>query len=327
MLERVFDVRFTATTQDEIRSFDAWLVLNYGRTHAAWASRLRVPCYMAIDTQPAASSSLDGIELVVANRSEVPSTIAGRTIRSAHAGTFEPLPGWLPQTTPLASIRGAPVWGIRGAPPSRNHFVGIPVPELGDGQPLFQCFDDGHLAEIIPLLSFLRELTDDPRWTEPPLSACFMFDDPNLHWPTYGHLDFAEVAGQAARHRYHVAFATIPLDGWFVHSKTAALFRDHPEALSLLIHGNDHVKEELARRMSDAARAAMLRQALHRIVNLEKRSGVYVSRIMAPPHGACSEETLAQMCMSGFEAACISKGSLRHYNPRAPWLATVGVGP
>ena len=54
-----------------------------------------------------------------------------------------------------------------------------------------------------------------------------MLDDPNLHWPTYGFLDYAALVGSAKKHNYHVAIATIPLDGWFVHSAVGQLFREN----------------------------------------------------------------------------------------------------
>ena len=152
-----------------------------------------------------------------------------------------------------------------------------------------------------------------------------MFDDPNLHWPTYGFIDFAQIAAHAQMHNYHVSFATIPLDTWFVHMPTAALFKQHSDRLSLLIHGNDHITEELARDYSEKERSRILLQALGRIGELEHRSGVVVSRVMVAPHGACSEKVLEEMAQLGFESACISSGSLRHYNGQATWLRTIGI--
>jgi hypothetical protein len=32
--------------------------------------------------------------------------------------------------------------------------------------------------------------------------ACFMFDHPSLHWPTYGFLDYTVLARHAKRHNY-----------------------------------------------------------------------------------------------------------------------------
>jgi hypothetical protein len=48
---------------------------------------------------------------------------------------------------------------------------------------------------------------------------------------------------------------------------------------------------------------------------------------MAPPHGACRELSLYAMANLGFEAACVSKGSLQYYNNNSEWLKTLGMKP
>jgi hypothetical protein len=103
------------------------------------------------------------------------------------------------------------------------------------------------------------------------------------------------------------------------------LFRSHPDRLSLCVHGNDHVKRELAQKFTAAQRGALLQQALRRIGDLERVSGVKVARVMVPPHGACSDAMLTDLPQYGFEAACISHGSLRAHNPEQPWVAQLGV--
>jgi hypothetical protein len=149
-------------------------------------------------------------------------------------------------------------------------------------------------------------------WRNPELRACFLFDDPNLHWPSYGHLHYEELARDAAHHRYHVAIATVPLDGWLVHPQARNTFARHPEALSLIIHGNEHVRHELGRRRNPEDALALAHQALARIAALERRAGLAIARIMAPPHGVCSEEMAGGLLRAGFEALTVS----RPY----PWL-------
>jgi hypothetical protein len=154
-----------------------------------------------------------------------------------------------------------------------------------------------------------------------------MLDDPNLHWRTYGFVDFAQIAAHAETYKYHVSFAMIPLDTWYIHKPTALLFQQYRDQMSLLIHGNDHIAQELSRPFLDEELARNLLQALGRIDEFERHSGLQVSRVMAPPHGACSESTLGKMAQLGFEAASISKGSLRHDNGQATWLRTLGMRP
>jgi hypothetical protein len=232
-----------------------------------------------------------------------------------------------PDERPLASGERGSVWAFsqrNGAKHFRSGFVLPPFPVEGTLQEVL----NGHrFLEILPLLQFLREIGADPSPAYPPLRACFIFDDPNLHWPHYGYADYRQLAVRAEKENYHVAFATIPLDTWFTHNGTAGIFRDHRRRLSLLIHGNNHAKRELARPYSDAERLFLLKQAVRRIERLERRSGLAVSRVMVPPHGACSEEMLAALPVCGFEAACISHGSLRAHNKSKPWTKTLGYLP
>jgi hypothetical protein len=65
-----------------------------------------------------------------------------------------------------------------------------------------------------------------------------MLDDPNLHWRTYGYVDYAQIAAHAKIHNYHMSFAMIPLDTWYVHKPTALLFQQNRNQISLLFHGS-----------------------------------------------------------------------------------------
>jgi hypothetical protein len=50
-----------------------------------------------------------------------------------------------------------------------------------------------------------------------------------------------------------------------------------------------------------------------RVARFEHRAGLRVSRVMAPPHGACSEPLARELPAFGFDALCASRPS--------PWLA------
>ena len=130
-------------------------------------------------------------------------------------------------------------------------------------------------------------------------------------------MHFRALAADAADVGYHAAFATIPLDGWYASRRAVELFNANKETLSLLIHGNDHVRRELGRPLEPAARVALLRQGMRRIERFERRYGIAVARVMAPPHGACSEAMAADLVGLGYDALCVS----RPY----PWLASPPV--
>ena len=64
------------------------------------------------------------------------------------------------------------------------------------------------------------------------------------------------------------------LDTWLIHKPTALLFQQYRDQLSLLIHGNNHIAQELARPYEDEGLNGDLQQALRRIDEFERRSGV-----------------------------------------------------
>jgi hypothetical protein len=236
-----------------------------------------------------------------------------RGLELADAGAAFPLGGgpW-PDQKIVASADGRALWAVERVEADHQRLA-IGPDELGAGETLRERFQDGRFLAVLPILELGRRLRRAQDWAVPPLRACFLFDDPNLHWPSYGHLRFGELARDAARHGYHVAMATVPLDAWHVDPRAAAIFAQHPQELSLIVHGNDHVRGELAR--VDRAEVALdlAHQALERTSALERKSGLAVGRIMAPPHGVCSEAMATGLLRAGFEALTVSRAY--------PWLA------
>jgi hypothetical protein len=213
----------------------------------------------------------------------------------------------------LAMRGDDPVWLSRPAPCGPRAVVAVAPAELAAAEALRDRLGDGRFLAIAALVHFVRAVCEPIGWRPPPLRACFLFDDPNLHWGSYGHLRYRELLRHADRHDYHVALATVPLDGWFAHPAAARLFGSRPDRLSLVMHGNDHTRLELARPAGAADRRALLAQALRRTAAFERRSGLTVDRVMVAPHGVCSREIARDLFAFGFEALCIS----RPY----PWLA------
>jgi hypothetical protein len=261
-----------------------------------------------------------GVSLVSAG---VDSRLRGRTLEEAHAGRAR-----LPAAAgaPLARDAAGALWARRG-----SGEVAILAPlELGPEEPLRDRLHPGRWLALAPLIQFVRTVAaaHDAAWSPPPPRATFLLDDPNLHWPSYGFLRFARIAAAAREQIYHVAFATIPIDAWFAHPKAARTFRENPGQLSLLMHGNDHLARELARELGERERQRLVAQALRRIVAFERRSGVPVSRLMAAPHGVCSEEMARTMLAFDLEGVTISRPYPWLARPPAHWLAhPPGSGP
>jgi hypothetical protein len=324
-LGEVFNVRFETRQFENDTGIDAWLLHNIDREDMHWIAKSEHPCFAIIRGDNLGNCG-ESRSVEFSADSVLPSVLHGRRVECDGAAEVKALPKWLRNISVIASKGGEPIWGIQHASGNLHHYTSLLLQELGDGEALFQLFQGREFLRLLPLFLFLRGLVDDPRWDPPPLQACFMFDDPNLHWPRYGFIDFEGMAKHAKRYIYHASFATIPLDAWFVHKPTASLFQRHRNEISLLIHGNDHTTNELGRFYPERERKRILMQALSRIAKLERRAGVEVSRVMAAPHGACSEGFLKDMSEMEFEAVSVSGGSLKRHNPGANFVRTFGIG-
>lgn len=203
----------------------------------------------------------------------------------------------------LAEREGSLVWQARGLGDARVDVAAVPPSELQTGMSLRDYLSGKDWLGLLPLIHFLRAVTDYEWWSRPPARATFLIDDPNLHWPSYGFVEFERLARHAHAHGYHVALATIPLDSWFVHRKAAQALINARSQLSLAIHGNDHLYRELECIPPHDA-AGLLRQALRRIARLEERTGLSVARVMIPPHGVCADHMFEPLVDAGFEALC-----------------------
>jgi hypothetical protein len=139
-------------------------------------------------------------------------------------------------------------------------------------------------------------------------------------------LQYGKLLERAKSRKFHVAFATVPLDAWCAHPKAVKLFRDHTEQFSLLVHGNDHSKRELSQSRPKESYLRLAAQSLRRMDRLERNTGVHVARVMAPPHGGVANNCLAALLTAGFEGACASVGDLRRFNSGL-FHASYGLGP
>ncbi len=108
----------------------------------------------------------------------------------------------------------------------------------------------------------------------------------------------------------------VPLDASRFRRDVARLFREAPGALSLLIHGNDHLRHELMSTSQQRANA-LLAQALRRTADFERRSGVPVSSVMTAPHEQCSRVAMRAMFRLGFEGVSLDW--------RYPWQGRQGT--
>jgi hypothetical protein len=324
-LEQVFPARFVRTDTINPEQFDGALSIG---SEITWDLPMEVPTLVLV--APSEKALGEGAIIDFAT-----DTRLARPLRRASIAESSG-PGTPPDEIPassrvLASVGLKPVWWQSGGDRPPLFMSAYPAAQLHEGEALREHLCAGRFMALLPLVHFLGVLLGQRGWQHPPLRASFVIDDPNLHWPSYGFLKYRELIDHAARHAYHVGFATVPLDGRLVEPRAAALVRENAAVLSLLMHGNDHTSRELGRLSTDAAAEVAIAQALRRIAALERRSGVRVERVMAPPHGACSEPALRAMFRLGLEAACISRphpwrDGLPALTPLAGWHPAEIVG-
>jgi hypothetical protein len=321
-LQELCGVSFAADLKLDGRDCDAAVVFGALRGEAIQIARSGVRC-LAFVGGPVKAVQCGSADVSLAHTSYLPSCFRGIALRDPSIKTISDVdrkPGDV-----VIAHQGADIlWISRREGASAVDLIATAPPTLSGSDYLFSRFQETDWFSLLPLLHFVREVSG---WTLPPARACFMFDDPNLHWKTYGYVKYQELVEDARLHRYHVSFATVPIDGWYVHQPTARLFREHSDQLSLLIHGNNHTHFELHRGLRATGARAVAAQALRRADRLERVSGVGVSRVMAAPHGACSHAMAEALVQTGYEAACISRGSLMSRNPHVPWPVSTGMQP
>jgi hypothetical protein len=251
-------------------------------------------------TAGAAEGDTDPGAVRFSSADDVPRPFRGRTLLDA-SGSPSPLVPHASERVLAVGPRG-PVWVRRTEGERKFDRVALAPPSLA-AERLRDAFRPGRFLATLPLLAFAASLAG--RSELPPLPAAVIVDDPNLHRERYGFLDFRAIAA-VEQVPLHVALAMIPLDTWRESRRAVRIFaRSH--ALSLLIHGNNHVSRELGRTLEEQAGTAQLAQAIRRIERFERRTELRVSRTMAAPHGACSRESIRRMVRTGFSSLVISR--------------------
>lgn len=214
---------------------------------------------------------------------------------------------------PVAVSGGAEVLAVAGGRPAwvreadGTEIASAEPAELGPGEFLRDRLTAGRFWSLLPLVELLRRVCAERSRAPASLRACFVIDDPNVRFSSYGYVSYPALARDAREHGYHVAIATIPLDLLLPGRRAAAVFRDHPGQLSLVVHGNDHVHRELGRSRGPEPADRLARAVLARVGRFERRAGIRIERVMCPPHGACSAETLAALFRQGFAGLAASR--------------------
>jgi hypothetical protein len=323
-LEEAFPVRFEGRRDGELRDLDAVLELG-GRAQGEAAAAAGTPTLSLLIAEPGAPGA--AVDNALGHDSRLDSRLRGAVLPDEHLGCVLDSGIALDssgQTIVLASCRDQPTWIHAG-----THQTALLAPaELGAEEALRERLCGGRSAALLPLVHFLRELTAPIRWQPPAARASLLFDDPNLHWPSYGFVKLDALGRHAQEHGYHAAMATVPLDGWFGHPAAVRAMVASQDALSLVVHGNDHFGGELGRLETEAEALALAAQARRRVEAFGRRTGVTVDRVMVPPHEECSRAVPGSLRRCGFEAVTMTRPFPWLAPPPRSWLSRPeGVGP
>jgi hypothetical protein len=303
-LEALFDVRFEPRGRERADGLDA--VIAFDGLADRHDSQVPVLCYAESDERPPEAAA----SFVTFGRSQpIDARLRGRQLSESGLTTIRTR---LPEGEPLAWDDGGPVWVVDDRTGTETALVA--PRELGLEEPLRDRLSARRFLELLPLVHLLRRATAYDDWSRPPPRAAFVFDDPNLHWTSYGYIRFPDLARHARAHGYHAAMAIIPLDCWYAHPSAARQFRPG-EPLSLTMHGNDHVFHELGQRLEAPDAVPLFEQAIRRVSRLERSAGIRVDRIMVPPHESCSDEMMESMLGPGIEAVCRAPTWWREWAP------------
>ena len=292
-LEEAFPVRFVGSSDAEIDASGAAIVFPGG----VRPSRLPIPC-LSLTGGPAPGGGDRAVGVEMARDAGLDRALHGQSLRDEHHGLPAPVPVGRGFRV-LATAFGAPVWVVKDSPAGREETASAHPPMLGEREFLRDHLTAGRFWSLLPIAHFLKRLSFGLSGALERHRACFVIDDPNVRFSSYGHVHFGALARDARDCGYHVALATIPLDLVLPGGRTAGVLREFPSHLSLAVHGNDHVRHELARPSArDAERIA--RSAVARVERFERRVGVRVDRVMCPPHGAFCPAALSALFRAGF---------------------------
>jgi hypothetical protein len=309
-LEEAFPVRFEARGEGEIRDLDAILELGeQGEPQRAAAAGVPALRLLAPELSEPGERAVQALGSTAhldrrLHGAELPDARLAAALDSADQGPE--------RAAVLACCGDIPTWTRRGKLETALLFP----TELGPEEALRERLCERRSAALLPLVHFLRELTAAEAPQPAATRASLVFDDPNLHWPSYGFVDLAALGDHARAHGYHAGLAMVPLDAWYAHPGALRALQESGGALSLLVHGNDHYGGELGRLHDEAEALAQAAQALRRVRAFERRTGLGVDRVMVPPHEQCSQAAATALRRCGFEALTVTQPY--------PWLGDGG---
>lgn len=204
---------------------------------------------------------------------------------------------------PVVTTAAGATFMFRSPLPVPPVFVASSAVDLDIDTPVDgNCFDiRDHFLATAPIAMFTLWAFRGVAWSRTKLSASLVVDDPLLR-PRYGYLVYKDVLDHMLRHGFSTTIAFIPWNWRRTRSRTAHMFLQHPQKLSIVVHGNDHTSGEFGVNSVDA-HARKIRTATHRMRAHEKRARVPWTPVMVFPQGIFSTQALPALKAANFVAA------------------------
>lgn len=148
----------------------------------------------------------------------------------------------------------------------------------------------------LPMMMFLRFAAGDRAWHSVGHFANLTVDDAWLTEP-YGNLSYEGLVEEMKEHSFHTTIAFVPWNYDRSDAGVVSLFREHPDLLSICIHGNNHDHREFGdyKHVSFEAQKYNLGQALARMEEFHRLTGISYDPVMVFPHAVSPAKTFRQM--------------------------------
>jgi hypothetical protein len=228
------------------------------------------------------------LEYLVAERSGIAQQLSGATLPFAAESAWRFVLNSSGQDSTLLSLRGVhgvyPVFIRTDVNHQSIFLLSGTAPGVADAQ--WNAPDAvGAFAAVAPMMMFLKYAAGDRGWHTPQYFANFTIDDPWLREP-YGHLDYKGLLAEMDRHNFHTTIAFIPWNYDRSEPGMVALFRSRPDRYSISVHGDNHDHKEFEgfNDKSLALQTSKLKQALARMNEFQKLTGIPYDRTFVFPH-------------------------------------------
>ncbi|CAG7857741.1 hypothetical protein MCAMS1_02676 [biofilm metagenome] len=324
-LQDIYSVRFAACHHtDELRGFQAALFLEATGEVVAEAQQLGIRCFICpFETSKEPRCVEASVQF--ADSDLIDEAFRGQCFKKYATYEVASL-NVQPDDVVLASKGDSPIWLRRSVGNSIMDIVAVKPRVVAVNEILREQFNRHCFSHILPLMHFVREVAGQAE-LKTRRQACIIIDDPSLYFESYGFVHFGKLAEHAKQHGYHAVIASIAMDTWLINPKVAAVFKDNADKLSLIIHGNNHLWQELSANRNEKQLLAITAQALRRFKRCQTNGYQFnFTPVLEAPYGTFVAEAAKPMAQLGYAAALCTPTQFIRLNRDAGYPAAFGCG-